>query len=84
MAETLNAALPRRSLGWRTAQELWRNRPSLAVDRSAFRDEVRERAHRLALTQPKLQAYDGLVERFAIETALADRGWLKRQRGGWC
>jgi transposase len=84
MAEALNAALPRRSLGWRTAQELWQRRPSLAVDRSAFRDEVRERAHRLALTQPKLQAYDGLVERFAIEMALTDRGWLKRQRGGWC
>jgi hypothetical protein len=84
MRVTLNAVLPRRSLQWRTAAEVWRARPALAVDRVDFREEVLERVARLALSKPGLMAYDGLAERLAIEGALTRRGLLKCERGGWC
>ena len=84
MRVTLNAVLPRRSLQWRTAQQVWGQRPALDVDRAGFREEVRARAARLALSDEKLRAYDGLVDRLAIEAALTSRGLLKCERGGWC
>jgi len=84
MRATLNAVLPRRSLHWRTAAQVWGQRPALDVDRAGFRDEVRERAARLALSHAGLRAYDGLVDRLAIEAALTSRGLLKCDRGGWC
>jgi hypothetical protein len=84
MLAALNAAVPRRSLGWRTAEQTWRERPALTIDRSDFLEDVRDRAARLGLSQPGLRAYDGLVDRLAIEAALMSRGLLKCQRGGWC
>jgi transposase len=84
MLAALNAAVPRRSLGWRTAGEVWRERPVLTIDRSGFLEDVRERTAQLALSQPGLTAYDGLVDRLAIEGALTSRGLLKCERGGWC
>lgn len=84
MLAALNGAVPRRSLGWRTAEQAWRERPALAVDRWEFLAEVRDRAARLALSRPEVTAYDGLIHRLAIEAALTSRGLLKCERGGWC
>jgi len=47
MLLALNAAWPRRSLGWRTSEEAWEARPSLDVDRAALREEVEDRAARI-------------------------------------
>ena len=68
----------------RTAEQVWGQRPALDVDRTSFHDEVRERAAQLALSDARLRAYDGLVDRLAIEAALTSRGLLKCERGGWC
>ena len=84
MRVTLNAVLPRRSLQWRTAEQVWGQRPALDVDRAGFCEEVRERLARLALSDEKLRAYDGPVDRLAIEAALTNRGLLECERGGWC
>lgn len=77
----LNHLWPRRSLGWRTAGELWDTRRPLALDRQALRDEVTERAARI------LEARTGDLDidaawRFAVEHALTRRGLLHIKPGG--
>lgn len=79
----MNARWRRRGLGWRTAQEVWQNRPMLQEDR----DELRRDVERIAA---RLQQQDGgrgfpadMAERLAIEAALTKRGYLSRT-GGRC
>jgi len=73
MLAALNAVIPRRSLGWRTPERAWAERTTPRVDRIAFREEVRDREARLALTAPQLSAYDGLPRRLEIEAVLLER-----------
>jgi hypothetical protein len=80
----LNILWRRPTLGWQTAQERWNQRPKLAVDRCALREEVRERAARIRQDSTPSDAPCDLAERLAIEHALTTRGYLQRQLGGWC
>lgn len=84
MLESVNTLWPRCTLGWKTAAEVWNARAPLVVDRSAFREEVHERASRIqrALTNRGQPA--DLAERLAIEQTLKRRGYLRQQIGGWC
>ncbi len=84
MRGCLNELIPRRSLGWCTPAQRWDQRPDLRVDRAAFRDEVGERAERIAATlsdEERSLAYD---QRFPIERTLEKRGMLRVRNEGWC
>jgi hypothetical protein len=81
----LNTQLARRSLGWCTAEARWRQRPSLTVDRLAFREEIAERdaryRARLAQQSPGVDA--GLAYRLAVIHTLKQHNWLRLEsRGG--
>jgi hypothetical protein len=79
-----NSSLPRRSLAWRTASEAWWQRTKLEVDREELKTEVEDRAARI---QRQLEVRGGtadMSERFAIEAALMQRGWLERRSGARC
>lgn len=81
MKSALNGAWPRRSLAWCTAEQRWKARPPLAVDRADLRDDVASRAARL-LSRGVCSARDpDLHQRLAIEHALAARGLLAVQQG---
>jgi hypothetical protein len=84
MLNAVNSAWPRRMLAWRTTQQAWDARPALDVDRRALRDEVNERAARIARTLAVRGQPADLAERLAIEQALETRGYLRRLPGGWC
>lgn len=84
MLAAVNGLWRRRTLGWRTASEIWAARPRITVDRRALREEVKERAARIApLLKRRGQPAD-LAERLAIEQALESRGLLRKEVGGWC
>jgi hypothetical protein len=84
MLLALNAAWPRRSLAWRTSEEVWRSRPAVDMDREALRAEVEDRAARIRRQAEGRAAVAAMAERFAIEAALTKRGYLRREPGGWC
>jgi hypothetical protein len=84
MLEVVNERWPRRMLGWRTASQAWNARVPLDVDRRALCDEVNERATHIACSLAGRGQPADLAERLAIEQALEARGYLRRQRGGWC
>jgi hypothetical protein len=81
MRTGLNAAWPRRSLGWCSAEQRWQARPPLAVDRDELRADVASRAARLR-ARGCISARDpDLHQRLAIEHALSARGLLEVQQG---
>lgn len=81
---SVNEIWKRRTLGWRTATEVWQSRVRLSVDRQALREEVQERtAHLVRVLQRRGQPAD-LAERLAIEQMLASHGYLRQRLGGWC
>jgi hypothetical protein len=84
MLECVNALWRRRTLHWKTAAELWNARPRLTIDRNTFREEVSERALRLARTLEGRGQSADLAERLAIERTLERRGYLRQEIGGWC
>jgi transposase len=84
MLLALNAAWPRRSLGWQTSEEAWLARPAINEDRSALRAEVQDRAARIRRQADGRGATVAMAERLAIERALQTRGYLRLERGGWC
>jgi hypothetical protein len=49
-----------------------------------FREEVEDRALRIARTLKRRGQPADLAERLAIERTLEHRGYLRRQLGGWC
>jgi len=83
MMNALNTR-PRGTLGWRTADELWRARPRIEVDRQAFADDVSARAGRLRQSLDVPQAPQDLAWRLAVKQALIDRRLLTIEKGGWC
>lgn len=84
MLEGVNSLWRRRTLGWQTAAELWSARPPLGVDRTAFRQEVLDRALRIARTLQRRGQPADLAERLAIQQTLERMGFLRQQLGGWC
>ncbi len=84
MLEAVNTLWRRRSLGWRTAAELWQSRPRLLLDRRAFRQEVQERESRLARILTSRGSTADLAGRLAIEQTLTSWGYLRQKMGGWC
>lgn len=79
-----NCTLPRRSLSWRTASEVWCQREELNVDRRALREEVTDRAARLQRQLDVRGAHADLVERIALEATLVKHGWLVMRSGAGC
>jgi len=84
MQSLCNARWRRRTLGWRTAAEVWNERATLTEDRAAFHDEVQHRTARLRRHGAGRGQPADLPERLAIEQALITRGYLRRVSGGWC
>lgn len=82
--EAVNKLWRRRTLNWKTAYEAWSARPRLTTDRRALREEVSERAARIARQLQHRGKPADLAERLAIEQALELRGYLRREIGGWC
>lgn len=80
----VNSIWKRRTLGWKTAAELWNQRPALEVDRRALREEVQERTSRIARELQRRGKPADLAERLAIEKTLETRGYLRQEIGGWC
>lgn len=84
MLLALNAAWPRRTLTWRTSEELWLARPRINEDRAALHEEVEDRAVRIRRHADGRGATAAMAQRLAIEWALTRRGYLRRLPGGWC
>jgi hypothetical protein len=84
MLEGVNDLWRRRSLQWKTATEVWNARPRLTYDRHAFREEVEDRAIRIARTLTVRGQPADLAERLAIERTLERMGYLRQEIGGWC
>jgi hypothetical protein len=80
MTGALNGLWKRRTLGWSTAQEMWNQRPALHEDRTAFAQEVEQMA--ASIERKDTAPID--AQRFAIERALKERGYLRQESGGWC
>ena len=81
MVDFLNGSWPRRTLDWKTASIVWRDREPVDVDRDELREEVRDRAAKLRRDN---HLRDDVAQRFAIEAALTQRQLLQRSAGGWC
>jgi hypothetical protein len=83
MMSTLNQR-PRGTLGWRSADELWRARPGIEMDRQALADDVNDRAARIRRSLNVAPASQDLAWRLAVKQALVDRRLLRIEKGGWC
>ncbi len=84
MLASVNGLWRKRKLGWRTASEVWKQRAPLNVDRHELRQEVQERASRIARDLDVRGKPADLAERLAIEQTLERRGYLRKEVGGWC
>ena len=87
MRHALNTLRPRPTLGFRTAEDMWNQRPELRLDRASLRDDVFERAARIARgvdTSAFRGSMDDFTHRIAIEQILTQRGYLRCELGGWC
>jgi hypothetical protein len=84
MLDALNGLWRRRTLDWRTAEELWKERQPVQVDRDQLRAEVRDRAVRIRRRSRERGIPAGTAERLAIEQTLAQRGLLQRKVGERC
>lgn len=84
MLDSVNALWRRRTLHWKTAAELWNARPRFNIDRIAFREEVHDRAIRIARSLRGQGQPADLAERLAIERTLERMGYLRQEVGGWC
>lgn len=85
MLRVLNGRWRRRTLEWKTSEEVWQRRPRLEVDRAALREEVREKADRIRrqLSVRGNNAAD-LAERLGIEQVLIKHGFLSLEARDWC
>lgn len=84
MLDRVNRLWRRRTLGWKTAAEIWSARPPLNVDRQALREEVQDRALRIARKLSGRGHPADLAERLAIEQTLTRMGYLRQELGAWC
>jgi hypothetical protein len=85
MRHALNTDWRRPTLGWKAAADVWTGRAAVHENRNVLREEVVERAARIARTMAKTGSPDAdLAHRLAVEYALTQRGYLRQQSGGWC
>ena len=84
MMAALNGRWRRSTLGWRTAEELWKRRPVIDVDRASLAADVQERAAHLRESRQAPPLPQDLAWRIAVKQALVDRGLLRIEKGGWC
>lgn len=81
MLNVMNEDLPRRALGWNTPRVLWTRRPVLADNREELEQEVQDRMTRIAedlrRTGVGEKAAADRAERYAVESALVRRGYLR-------
>jgi transposase-like protein len=84
MIHCLNTLWPRRSLGWKTAGQVWNTRTEPPIDRQAFNQEVKDRARHLERKIDLRAKPADLINRLAIEQTLQNLEYLHRQYGGWC
>jgi transposase InsO family protein len=84
MMAALNEHWRRATLGWCTAGELWRRRPTLDLDRSSLMRDVHDRAGHLARRRDGTPRAQDLAWRLAVKQALVERGLLRLENGGWC
>jgi transposase/transposase InsO family protein len=84
MLRSVNELWPRRALDWRTPRAMWDNRQQVEEDRDALREEVNDRANRIARKSGRRDVPHDFFERIAIECALEKRGYLRRQERGRC
>jgi hypothetical protein len=84
MLDAVNTTWRRRTLRWKTASEVWNERPLLEIDREAWIDDVNVRAVHIGRELQRRGQPVDLAQRLAIEQALENRGFLRRTIGGWC
>ncbi len=84
MLRAVNELWPRPRLGWRTARQVWDNRLRVEENRDELRDEVTDRARRIARESKTSDVPADFFERLAIERALEIRGYLRRRERGRC
>jgi len=80
MLRALNERWPQRRLGFRTPAQAWNARLDVDPVRDSFHSEVQD----LQSNYRRRDVPDDLAQRLAIEKALTQRGWLRREAGGWC
>jgi transposase InsO family protein len=78
MRTALNALWARPTLDWCTAEEAWRQRPVVDIDRTELRTEVHQRTSGLVTAGLNLL----VAQRMATEEALINRGLLTVTPGG--
>jgi hypothetical protein len=83
MMSVLNTR-PRGTLAWRSADELWRMRSRIDLDRQALAEDVNARAARLRQQLRPGHGSQDIAWRLAVTQALVDRRLLKLEKGGWC
>lgn len=84
MLRAVNELWPRPRLGWRTARQVWDNRVRVEENRDELREEVTDRARRIARESKTRDVPADFFERLAIERALEKRGYLRRRERGRC
>lgn len=84
MLKAVSGIWRRRTLGFKTAEEVWRSRPPLTIDRTQLRMEVEDRAARIRRRIELRGRPADMAERLAIQQALESRGYLRQKVGGWC
>lgn len=81
MLDVLNTRIPRRALGWQTPSALWTARRVICDNRQELEEEVGSRMRRIEEAQRRAGVGETVArdraERFAIETALERRGYLR-------
>jgi hypothetical protein len=81
MLAVMNAELPRRDLGWQTAEALWTSRGVICENRAELVEEVGSAVRRIAEAQRDAGVDEHVAleraERFGIEATLMRRGYLR-------
>ena len=80
MHESALNAQPRGTLGWRTADELWRARPSIDVDLQALAEDVNDRAEKVRRSLNVAPAHQDLAWRLAVKQTSSNDA-LKTRKG---
>ncbi len=80
MCRALNERWPQRRLHFSTPAQAWRGRIDVESVRQTFHSEVL----RYRDDYGRRDMPDDLAQRLAIEKALTEHGWLRREVGGWC
>ena len=84
MMVALNGRWRRSTLGWSTAEELWKRQPAIDLDRNELAEDVHVRAAHLREKMQVASSPQDLAWRIAVKQTLVRRGLLRVEKGGWC